>query len=967
MSSPDDPFTLSQMHARMQAAEADLRALRFRQAFDGYREIMKRLLDRRTGGGHAFRGADLMVIERLAELAVLFGYAQAADDLLCAMVVLCDEAENTIAADYARLKRVEILLGTGRFDDAVGCFNDLASHIGALDDIATDAVGLDAWEARIVWRNFPPDERAVCLTRAYLVMGGFMMRLGVYGDALRMLERGLYHASDVDLQSLVHQTKAGLHASRARALLEAGRLDDAQDALAQCRADSQSPAARLQTLELEGKIALLRGELSGAVRHLRDAMTLCASNSLHRAQAVAALNLAHALVLLNRVEEALDLIDGAHALASALGDRVLLARTESIRHVALARRVSSAQAVEMTLSVRSMAEEWSTLRFGPGLRALPSQFGETSDRDSFLAQFEDRALAFQWDLATHPAKAVRSYDLIKQAYTHSDSDIIRARLLVLEGMLRAARADHAGAETCYVKAMARLKVLGFVPEQWRLTQQRAENLMHLGRASEAGQVIADAAQLLDILCASLESPERAIFLLNKFTAEENELKARVEELVRTMEATRAMQPWRRLYGRYATLRKLSDLANRLNVFKAGLAGQQIGSAEKDFRVPAANGVRYIVRMLSVMALAARDRAVVSFIVLPDRVLVMWSTFLGAGFAVRPVTRVALRDAVARWHQLAQREPFFAVAGDVEEVDARQRQADELLVSLGQMLNLDAWIGALPNRVERLTIIADDVLHGLPFAALKHDGHYLVERFAISLGFHSLQRVPRDDHIADGKGLVVGVGQAPGEATLESVGTECARADAWLRAHGMESKVYLDEQACHADITRDLGEAAIAHFACHGAFEPDAPDKSGLWIKDEHGASRRLTIRDLAALRLSACQHVTLSTCWSADSYVIPGRWVISLPEVLWRCGVHSVLASLWQVADEIGEAFMNRFYDNLEHLPRDLALRDAQLQCLHNALSLEGQDAPMTAGPFFWAGFVLNGAPSRIHLPQRRS
>jgi tetratricopeptide (TPR) repeat protein len=966
MNAADDPFPLDQMRARMESAEADLRASRLQQAFDGYREIMKRLLDRRTEGGKQFRGADLMVIERLAELAVLFGHAQAADDLLRAMVTLCDEAGNTIAADYARLKRVEVLLGTGRFDDAVGRFSDLASHIGALEDIATDESGLDAWEARIVWRNFPADERTVCLTRAYLVMGGFMMRLGVYGDALRMLERGLHHTSGAGSQSLVYQTKVGLHASRARALLEAGRLDDARAALAQCGAEPQSPAARLQTLELEGKIALLRGELSSAVQHLRNAMTLCASNALHRAQAVATLNLAHSLVLLNRVEEALSLIDNAHALACALGDQVLLARAQSIQHVALARRVSSAQAVEMTLSVTSMTNEWSTLTFGPGLRALPTQIGETSDRDSFLAQFEDRALVFQWELATHPAQAVRSYNLIEQAYAHSDSGIIKARLLVLEGMLRSARADHTGAEACYVKATARFKVLGFVPELWRLTQQRAENLMHLGRVSESEQIITDAAQLLDTLCASLPGPEQAIFLLNKFTAQESELKARVDELVRAMEVTRAMRPWRRLYGRYVTLRRLSDVTNRLHAFKAGLAGQQIGASENDFPVPAANGVGRIVRMFGAMALAPRDRAVVSFIVLPDRVLVMWSMFLGAGFAVRPVTRGVLRDTVAQWHQLAQHEPFFAVAGDAQEVEARQRQVDELLVKLGEMLNLDAWIGALPPRIERLTIIADDVLHGLPFAALKHGGRYLVERFAISFGFHSPGYRPRDDHIARGKGLVVGVAQAPGEATLELVGAECARADAWLRAHGMESSVFLDEQACHADITRELCEASIAHFACHSVFEPDAPDKSGLWIKDELGTSRRLTIRDLAALRLSACRHVTLSACWSADSYVIPGRWVISLPEVLWRSGVHSVLASLWQVADDIGEAFMNRFYDNLERLPRDLALRDAQLQCLHNALSVTSHNVPISAGPFFWAGFVLNGAPGRIRLPQQR-
>ena len=42
---------------------------------------------------------------------------------------------------------------------------------------------------------------------------------------------------------------------------------------------------------------------------------------------------------------------------------------------------------------------------------------------------------------------------------------------------------------------------------------------------------------------------------------------------------------------------------------------------------------------------------VSFLVLPDRLLVIWSGFLTLGFAVSPVTRLDLRERVRCWHEL----------------------------------------------------------------------------------------------------------------------------------------------------------------------------------------------------------------------------------------------------------------------------------------------------------------------------
>jgi CHAT domain-containing protein len=119
----------------------------------------------------------------------------------------------------------------------------------------------------------------------------------------------------------------------------------------------------------------------------------------------------------------------------------------------------------------------------------------------------------------------------------------------------------------------------------------------------------------------------------------------------------------------------------------------------------------------------------------------------------------------------------------------------------------------------------------------------------------------------------------------------------------------------------------------------------------------LSLRELSALDLRALSHATLSSCWSADHFVLPGRRVISLPETLWRAGTGSVLGCLWVVNDELAVAFMRRFYERLETLPRDEALRQTQLECLADGLECGVRDQ---ASPYYWAGYGLYGEHSPL-------
>ena len=124
-------------------------------------------------------------------------------------------------------------------------------------------------------------------------------------------------------------------------------------------------------------------------------------------------------------------------------------------------------------------------------------------------------------------------------------------------------------------------------------------------------------------------------------------------------------------------------------------------------------------------------------------------------------------------------------------------------------------------------------------------------------------------------------------------------------------------------------------------------------KGQRSPPELLSLRELSALDLSNLHHVTLSACSSADHLVLPGRWVISLPETLCRSGTQSVLGNLWDVSDRVAISFMEQFYSYLSYLPRDQALRQTQLDCLHNRLPNGAE--PNINNPYYWAGVNLYG------------
>jgi CHAT domain-containing protein len=944
----------------VQAAEDLLRDGRHREAMQAYLRLLDRRLTEWLEAGAQAKVTDLVVIERTAELASLFALVGAADDLLNAMAQLCRDAGNDMAADYAQLKRAEMLLGHDRVRAAFDVLCTLAPRIGNIEEISIDHAGLSDWERGTAWRLLAPEDRSVLLTRSYALMGHLLLALGRYNDALQMIARGLVHAEAEAAPDLSRRARPVLRFLQARGLMERGDFEASLAALPDFTIDATSAlgvANHVQRLGLAGKVALIRGQFGEAARRLREQVDACEKAGLPHARAVAGLNLAHALVLLNRVGEALAHVDQARDIARSLDDRVLEQRCGLVADVAVARRSSGQEAMTVALSVREMIAGRAPLRLDGDLQR-PQSLATSAESAGFLARFEERALAFQWRLNAEPAQAEREYADLQNVYAGTDSRLIQARVLALGGLFEAVRGRHAAAAAQHEAAAHAHEALGSLPEAWQSLQLRARSLMLLGRRGEAARCTERAGALLDALAGSLEGGERAIYLLNKATAEEAVIEARVDRLVGHAATARDGSPLRRLTARVAMLGELRKLVRHLDRHRAALADRQVHDG-------ASGDTRQSRLPKAAWRWPSRDRATLVFVVMADRVLVAWSTLLGRGFAISPVTRVELREQVRRWHEHTQETLAQICAGRAtpEILAAREARDAAMLERLGQMILLERVLGQLPERVSRLSIVADDVLHGLPFAALRHDGGYLVERFAITMSFESRPAPPAERRV--GHGLVIGVGQNEGHAVLEAVGQECESVRAWLQQRGVAAEILREKEASLENVARYWCDASLIHAACHGTFKPDRPDQSGILLAGPDGKRQCLTIRDLAALRMKHCRHITLSACSSADNFILPGRWVISLPEVLWRSGAQSVLGAIWPVADEVTRLFMQRFYEALDGLPRDKALREAQLSLLrHTGLKHHLADTPLHA-PRFWAGYVLHGESGPLQWARR--
>jgi CHAT domain-containing protein len=298
--------------------------------------------------------------------------------------------------------------------------------------------------------------------------------------------------------------------------------------------------------------------------------------------------------------------------------------------------------------------------------------------------------------------------------------------------------------------------------------------------------------------------------------------------------------------------------------------------------------------------------------------------------------------------------------------------------LGRMLLGRLLDGA---REQRLLIIADGPLNGVPFAALPESSRsdsMLLDRFLIgyapSLALAFAQPAPIDAttsrvavvsdpiYAADDKRLASAGPAAKLRSSRQLSPNKLTRlpysaleARAVQDTFGQKETVSISGFEATRDRVLALAKQdwSVLHFATHAIAREDAPERSALFLS-EYAADgtfdpdSQLSTSDIMSSGLRA-RVVVLSGCATGDGSTLRGEGVLGLTYGFLANGTGAVVASLWPVEDASTARLMSEFYRAYRSSGNAAqALRAAQLRARANQ--------PAAA---VWSSFVVraNGFP----------
>jgi CHAT domain-containing protein/tetratricopeptide (TPR) repeat protein len=366
-----------------------------------------------------------------------------------------------------------------------------------------------------------------------------------------------------------------------------------------------------------------------------------------------------------------------------------------------------------------------------------------------------------------------------------------------------------------------------------------------------------------------------------------------------------------------------------------------------------------------------DEALFAWVVRPDgrvashRVEVSKARLVELIRATEPVDRTPRSDEPAAPGSVLTRG-----AAQLSAVDPADRRAWRQLY--------DVLVEPIRDQLPRtqgslLTIIPHGVLMNVSFAALQaRDGRYLLEDYALHyapagavLQFTAAMR--RRDARSGATLLVADpstVRRSPLDPLMPPLPgsrQEVARIAALIP----RSRVTLLEgrEATESRVTAAVAGKTVVHFATHAIVRDDAPNDSYLAFgPGGDSTTGLLSARDVYDLRLNA-DLVVLTACRSGGGR-ITGDGVATFARAFIYAGTPSLVASLWDVADEPTSRLLPAFYKTwLGGASKARSLRRAQLQLLAElragTVRVETRAGPIVLPehPMFWAGFVLIGEP----------
>jgi CHAT domain-containing protein/tetratricopeptide (TPR) repeat protein len=291
--------------------------------------------------------------------------------------------------------------------------------------------------------------------------------------------------------------------------------------------------------------------------------------------------------------------------------------------------------------------------------------------------------------------------------------------------------------------------------------------------------------------------------------------------------------------------------------------------------------------------------------------------------------------------------------------------------------LASALNQMPDDIDRLILILDDVMAYIPFEILLRTQpaqgiqsfkpsqlDYLFEDYSISYSYSSTLllenwKTPKRSY----KGNFIGFAPSFSKPMAEAV-RDCASGDLYSLKCSvneidaiqdlMGGETISDASANLPAFEQEAPGYRILHLATHACSDESNPKFSKIYFSDE-----AISNIDISTLNLPA-ELAVLSACNTGSGKLIKGEGLMSLSKGFINAGCPSTLMSLWSVDDCTTSDIMLRFYEKLKKgLAKDEALKQAKIEYLNAA------DSPHQH-PYYWAAFVQMGNFQAIDFPSPR-
>ncbi len=288
-----------------------------------------------------------------------------------------------------------------------------------------------------------------------------------------------------------------------------------------------------------------------------------------------------------------------------------------------------------------------------------------------------------------------------------------------------------------------------------------------------------------------------------------------------------------------------------------------------------------------------------------------------------------------------------------------------------------------GEIKNVIIIPDGALSLLPFEALESNGKFLLESYNIRYNLSGAMLMQSVNSVPVKKPSLIALAPVFEDEATNFVNKSCEpfvnavqKTDSTSRSFSLDGEYIMPLPATEVEvkeihksvsggdlfskyfIKKDANEELVKkgelskydyiHFATHGLMNSQYPELSGLLLAQNKTSAEDgiLYTGEIYGLDLKA-ELVTLSACETALGKRVEGEGVRGLTTAFLFAGAHTVVVSLWKVADESTSQLMINFYNHLlSGKDKSLALREAKLALLRDA---------NYSNPFYWAPFVQIG------------